>query len=922
MSSVHELRSAERAFLDSGDERYLDQASALAAGDLRDEPFAPATQLWIGLLRYDRGGDGRHLDTAVSACQDARWRDPGLTGLAIAVLLRRWARDGDGTDLDRAIELGHRPTSPAGTDLPLWQAPAWRMTDLASAYLERYRFRDTSQDLHDARELLRGALRIPQEPVTRALVLRHLAACEQELYLQHGSRRLLSQAIRRYERALAMVPARSVLRPMLLTELGTALQDRYSEDEDRADICRAVALAAEAVKDACGPDSACHLVNLGTALITRYERLGDPLDLDAALQRWGEAVDALPAESPYRPGFLDRLAFGLIARWDAGAGSEEDLNAAIGHSRAAVQEGAETPTAAVYASQLADALQHRWELHRDPSDLAEAVSVLASAVDPLDKSGATAADLTVNLAYMLLARYEVTGDLADVRSALAHLASLPAGRLSAVQRATVHTAAARALSMRYQAAGNPADLAAALAAARRGLAGAAAEAPSYSSRAGRLASLLFLRYLRHGQGHDLNQAIQLSQQTAADEDDPLSTNQLSQLSIYLSERYERDGDPADRDAAITLSRRAWQSDRRDSKPTLDMGLATALHGRFLAQGRLDELDETITRHRSALARESSTAPWYPTMLSNLAIALQDKFVYEDDSTALDEAVSLHERAVADCPATAPDRPGYLATLAAAVQLRFERDRQMADLDQAISLYDQALAVLGPRAPERAVVLTSLAAAQHLHAAATGDRAEFDDAVGAFRTALRLTRRNSTARPAVLRGYAGVLADSSSRFPAPRHRATVRRAFERAISASEAIPVERIDTASAFGEWALQAGLWAQAADAYRMAADARRALFGAQIDRLQRDSWLRRGDHIAAAEAFAWARCDQPGRAVVALDGSRALGLSEALDAGTLADRLRTDGRPELARRYRQVMQRLATPSPSAVPAGASALGP
>jgi tetratricopeptide (TPR) repeat protein len=910
VGALDDLRSAERAFLDTGDKRHLDGAAALVEGDFREAPYAHATRLWLSLLSYDHAGDNRHLDAAVDACRMGDWRDPGLADVAVAVLLRRWARDGDGADLDRAIDLGRRSASASGRDVPLWLTPAWRAIDLAYAYLERYRLRDTEDDLRDARNILRGAVRITKEPTIRALGLRHLASCEQELYLRHGTRRLLDQAIRRYQRALAMVAVHSVVRPMLLTELGAALQDRFAEDEDPADIDRAVALAEEAAAaDASRPDSACHLVNLGTALNTRYEQTGDPDDLDEALRRWSQSLDLLPPASAYRPAFLDRLALGFNTRWEHENGKEEDLNAAIDYSRVAFREGAATPNAAVYACHLADALESRWELHRDPDDLHEAVSVFTAAVDSHEQDGARAADLAANLAHILLARYQALGGLDDVDAALAALGRLPAG-LGRSQRATVAASTARALSMRYQATGERDDLAAAIATARRGLTDVDAMSTTRNSRAARLAHLLFLRYLRSGRRRDLCGAIRLLQGVVdeaetGDGREP-SPDQLSQLSSYLAERYDRDGDLAHRDAAIRLSRWAHESDRRDGEPSLDTTLASLLHGRFTTEGWLDELDEAVDRHRKAVERQIPATPSYPAILNNLGIALQDSYVYMGDDAALDEAIGLHERAIACCPPGSPDRPGYLGTLAAAVQLRFERDKRVIDLDRVIDLGEQALAALGSDAPERAKLLSNLSAARHLHARITGDSADFERAVETFRAALRRIGRNSPARAIVLRGYADMLADRFALFPTRHGRAEVLRAFQGAVAASEDAPVVRLGVASALGEWALRLRLWPQAAEAYHAAAEARHALFGAQISRAYRETWLTREEDIAVAEAFAWVHCQKPRRAATALDGGRALGLAEALDARILADRLRTGNHWELAHRYEQATERLA----------------
>ena len=919
MAALEELRAAELAFLNTGDEHHLDRAEALVGGELRDAPFAPATRLWLSLQRYDRGEDDRRLDAAVAACAvDSANADPWLAAAAAAVLLRRWTRDGDAADLDLAVGLARgadagEAGSGGGRDLPLWLSPAWRAIDLGAAYLERSRLDPASgaDDLLAARDAARRAVRLAPTPAIKALGLRYLACCDQELYVRRGARRLLDLGIRRYQRALAMLPPRSVLRPMLLTELGTALQDRFSEDQDPDDIDAAVSYAEQALSEATAagasrPDRACHLVNLGTALNTRYEQTGDPDDLDGAVRYWTQAIGELPAASAYRPVFLDRLALGHAMRWEYGGGDEEDLDAAIDCGRAAVGEGAGNPDAVVYASNLAGALEQRWELHRDPADLDEAVRVFAAAMDGQPGGGASTADLAVNFAHTLLARYQAFGGARDLDAALAALSRIPAEGLRGAQRSSVAAATARALSMRYEAAGDPADLAVAIAMARRGLAGVPLTSTTRNSRTARLAHLLYLRFARYGRRRDLDGAISLLSgladgPAAAGDRHEASPDQLSQLASYLSERYDRDGGPADRDAAIRFGRRARDSDRRDGEPAVDSALGSVLHDRFGAAGWLDDLDEVIARYREALTRQAATAPVYPAILSNLAIALQDRYLYRDDSGALDEAIRLHEQAVSACPPRAPDRPGYLGTLAVAVRLRFERDGRDADLDRVISLDGQALACLDPGAPERGSLLGNLAQARHMRAARTASSADFDDAISFYGAALRRIRGGSLARPSVLSGYARALGEH----PAGLSRARVLRAFRAALAASAGAPLVSFDVADSLADWASRNQLWPQTAQAYRMAADARRTLSAAQLDRAYQDTWLAHGTDIGAAEAQAWIRSGQPRQAAVALDAGRALALSEALDMRGAPGRLVAGNHRELAGRYERAVDRL-----------------
>jgi hypothetical protein len=349
-----------------------------------------------------------------------------------------------------------------------------------------------------------------------------------------------------------------------------------------------------------------------------------------------------------------------------------------------------------------------------------------------------------------------------------------------------------------------------------------------------------------------------------------------------------------------LSRQARASDRRDEEPTLDTTLAAVLHDRFSAEGRLDDLDEVIARYRRALTRQVP-AIVYPAMLSNLGIALQDSYLYRQDGSLLDEAIELHERAVTASAPSSPDRAGYLGALAAAVQLRFERDGQAADLDRVISLGEQALAARGPGAPERAKLLGSLAAARHLRALDTSSPADFDRAISTYRAALRRIRGGSPARPSVLAGYATALGDH----PGRHRQADVLHAFLGAVAASDGAPAVRLEVASSMGDWALRNGLWPQAAAACHSAAQARRMLFGTQLSRAHRNTWLARSEGLSAAEALAWARCGQLRRAAVSLDSGRALALSGEVDARSAASRLRAGRHDELAARYEQAVDRL-----------------
>ncbi|KUL21584.1 tetratricopeptide repeat protein [Actinoplanes awajinensis] len=719
--------------------------------------------------------------------------------------------------------------------------------DRAEALVQRYRSRGRDADLEAATAIVQVALRSRPDPLTRAALLRQRAACRQE-------RGELSQARADYEKALALLPQADPLRPVILTELGTVLQDRFDLTHRWADIDRAVALGQQAVT--ADPDEPMHWVNLGTARHTRHQNGGDDSDdLDEALHCWDRAFALLPESSPFRAAFHDRLTIGHLERGD--------LETAIEHGRHAVA----LQTTAVHASNLAAALLERWEGGGDRADVDEAIAVFRSTIS----GRVRAPDLLAYYAETLVSRYQMYGDVADLNDA--------AGALNRVRRrpASVRSATGRVLMMRYLAGGARADLDRSIREARAALGSTFDGDVTDSSRTARLSSVLFLRFRRSGRRADLDEAI-------AAMDAPATDAQVRQLADYHAERWAHDGDPADLTAADDLTRSA--GGEQESGPMVAAGLASSLHDAFVTAGRVDDLTESVARHRAALAATDPRSPAYPAMLNNLAMALS-----EDDP---DEAIAVHEQALAAVGPDSPDRPGLISALADAVT--------SIDPQRAVTLGREAVAALPSGSPERAQILAGLAVALRW-------QGDLEEAATTYRRALRAMGRNRTARALVRHDYAETL-------EALGQTAAAGRAF-RAAAAEADTPVARLDVSAGWGAWALRAGRWRQAATALSSAAAAHWQVLGAQQSRPHRERWLPRRSAIATGEAYAWMRTGAAARAVAALDGGRALNLSEQLEAGRTADRLRVAGHGDLADRYERATRRFTSLAPVRLRSGA-----
>ncbi len=89
-------------------------------------------------------------------------------------------------------------------------------------------------------------------------------------------------------------------------------------------------------------------------------------------------------------------------------------------------------------------------------------------------------------------------------------------------------------------------------------------------------------------------------------------------------------------------------------------LGNALQARFERTGQLADLDEAITLFRDAVAATPVGHPERPGRLSNLGAALRTRFGRTGQLADLDQAITARQEAVAAIPADHPDRPVILS----------------------------------------------------------------------------------------------------------------------------------------------------------------------------------------------------------------------------------------------------------------------
>ncbi|MFE5709858.1 CHAT domain-containing protein [Streptomyces sp. NPDC056501] len=171
--------------------------------------------------------------------------------------------------------------------------------------------------------------------------------------------------------------------------------------------------AVDAVPVHAGPLRASALALWGLALRLRYEREGDPRDLDAAVAALREAETAAGSRHPDRAGILSRLAVSLRERHER-TGGLEDLLEGVRTARAAVDAGGAVDRGGRLHN-LGLALRLCHERMGDPADLEEAVAVHREAVALAPPGHRDHSLLQQGLANALQVRFERTSAAEDLQ---------------------------------------------------------------------------------------------------------------------------------------------------------------------------------------------------------------------------------------------------------------------------------------------------------------------------------------------------------------------------------------------------------------------------------------------------------------------------------------------------------------------------
>jgi tetratricopeptide (TPR) repeat protein len=617
------------------------------------------------------------------------------------------------------------------------------------------------------------------------------------------------------------------------------------------------------------------LANLGVAYGMRFERAGDPADLDRSIELSTEGLAVTPEGHPERAGRLSNLGTHYRVRFER-RGMLADLDQAIDVGRAAVAATPRNrPDRAMCLSNLGGAYQVRFRRAGELADLDRAIELGAEAVEATPECHPDRPMSQSNLASAYLARFERQGLLADIDQAI-----------------EIHEEAIAATPRRHP------------------------------DRARRLSNLGFcygVRFARAGVAADLDRAIEVNAEAVATEptDHPERAGSLSNLSRGYRSRFDRGGVLADLDRAIELGTEAvaaTPSDHPERAARLS-NLSSDYRSRFDRGGVLADLDRAIELGTEAVAATPSDHPERAARLSNLGSAYRGRFGRARVLADIDRAIQLGTQAVADTPEGHPERSMYLSNLGDAYRARFEQAGLPADLDLAIRTIAEALAATPDDHPSRAGRLSKLGLAYRVRSGLAGVPGDLDRAIELGTEALAATPGDHPDR-AIRLANLGVAyqtrLDASGQGVGPQ---TLRTLADQ-VAATTASPAHRVSAAQVVGSLA-------HAMNEHRMAVrllDAAVSLLPSVAPREAGwpDQEHRLGAHWGLVGETVAAHCaiNDPAGAVEAAELGRGVLLAAQLDSRS--DLTDLDGvHPDLAAEFRRVRVQL-----SSTPAAGTAPGP
>ena len=394
------------------------------------------------------------VQQALSVMPTAHPDRPELLANRSVLLSARQARTHDPGDLAAALAATREAL--AGKAAGAVQR-ALVQTDLGSLLLARFQFAGDPDDLAQALAATQDALtQFPSDNADRFLTQANVGSILIERFRSAGDVADLDEALAILRNFRDLQGDAPEVQPIVLSNLAVALAVHFDVVGDTAELDEAVAAATTAV--ALARDDSPTLINaldsVSLALMTRFDHAGDQADLDGAIAAGRQAAANAPPQSPIWRSIVSKLSITLRRRFER-SGNLADIETAVTLSREAA--AGEPQNGKGFATNLANNLRIRFEHLARPTDIDECIRLYREMLPGQAYSDPSGANRRFNLGAALLNRYDHAGDPADLAEAIAVLNEAARAADQSNQRQLVLFNLGDAMRRMYQRSGRQED---------------------------------------------------------------------------------------------------------------------------------------------------------------------------------------------------------------------------------------------------------------------------------------------------------------------------------------------------------------------------------------------------------------------------------------------------------------------------------
>ncbi|KZV62755.1 hypothetical protein PENSPDRAFT_641808 [Peniophora sp. CONT] len=505
-----------------------------------------------------------------------------------------------------------------------------------------------------------------------------------------------------------------------------SVEDRSESSTRDGDLDTNIVFLRRTIESAHVPNPA-HLERLGILLAERYDSSKDFSDIEGSISSLSLATDIMWDDDPSKVQCLSNLGISLQSCFEH-HGNVSVLDRAISVKRAALEIAPDThPLKPIYLSSLGTSLRSRYERLGQREDMDTIITSLRHATGLVPLGHPLLPALLNNLCCSFQMRYDVYDELHDIESAI-----------SAIEQAIELTP------------------------------------HSDSSLPGQLDNLgiaLRCRYKRMDDNEDIAMAIFAQCLAVELTSDPNGHNLWSSLGTTYGIRYDRRGNIADLESAISAHRHAVTCVplMHEKRPMYLASFSDAMCSRFRRLDTLEDLECAISMQRVAIELLPDGHIHKPKVLNNLGNCLQlHSGRVGTDLDDLQGAILVLQQSIDLTPERHPDKRARLHNLGICLWNRYQCTNELDDLEKAISVSLHSAELTPDNHPDKRARLSFIGVALNFRYERTRDVNDLENAVSIARRAAELTPDDHTEKPAMLNNLGTALNSYYVRSKDPLH----------------------------------------------------------------------------------------------------------------------------------------------------------